>query len=48
MIYLLLARLVPNFPKPDRPVREGVRKEAIESGLAAAAAKLAHLPVSRF
>lgn len=38
------AKLVPNCPKPERPVREGVRKEAIECGLAAAAAKLATMP----
>ncbi|XP_055937481.1 histone lysine demethylase PHF8-like isoform X2 [Argiope bruennichi] len=34
------AKLVPNCPKPERPVREGTRKEAIECGLAAAAAKI--------
>ncbi|XP_076304683.1 histone lysine demethylase PHF8-like isoform X2 [Tachypleus tridentatus] len=38
------AKLVPNCPKPERPVREGVRKEVVESGIAAAAAKLANLP----
>ncbi|XP_067129038.1 histone lysine demethylase PHF8-like isoform X2 [Centruroides vittatus] len=38
------ARLLPNCPKPERPTREGVKKEAIESGLAAAAAKLADMP----
>ncbi|XP_042896884.1 histone lysine demethylase PHF8 isoform X2 [Parasteatoda tepidariorum] len=38
------AKLVPNCPKPERPVREGTRKEAIETGLAAAAAKLATMP----
>ncbi|XP_054711252.1 histone lysine demethylase PHF8-like [Uloborus diversus] len=38
------AKLVPNCPKPERPVREGTRKEAIECGLAAAAAKLATMP----
>ncbi|GFQ73696.1 histone lysine demethylase PHF8, partial [Trichonephila clavata] len=36
------AKLVPNCPKPERPVREGTRKEAIECGLAAA--RLSSLP----
>lgn len=38
--------MVPNCPKPERPVREGTRKEAIECGLAAAAAKISTSPVS--
>ncbi|GIY95187.1 histone lysine demethylase PHF8 [Caerostris extrusa] len=38
------AKLVPNCPKPERPVREGTRKEAIECGLAAAAAKMPSAP----
>ncbi|CAH1784410.1 unnamed protein product [Owenia fusiformis] len=38
------ARLIPNCPKPERPAREGVRRESVESGLAAAAAKLATMP----
>ncbi|KAG8186564.1 hypothetical protein JTE90_020863 [Oedothorax gibbosus] len=38
------AKLMPNCPKPERPRREGVQKEAIECGLAAAAAKLATIP----
>lgn len=37
-------KLLPNCPKPERPVREGVKNEAVESGLAAAAVRLAHLP----
>ena len=40
------AKLAPNCPKPERPQREGTRKESVESGLAAAAARLAHMPVS--
>ncbi|KAG1675211.1 Lysine-specific demethylase 7B [Nymphon striatum] len=39
------AKVTFNCPKGERPIREGHKKEAIESGLAAAAAKLAHLPV---
>lgn len=46
MFFFSIAKLVPNCPKPERPVREGTRKEAIECGLAAAAAKLATMPVS--
>ena len=42
----LTAKLSPNCPKPERPHRESVGKEAVHSGLAAAAAKYAHLPVS--
>ncbi|XP_064488652.1 histone lysine demethylase PHF8-like [Ornithodoros turicata] len=41
------AKLVPNCPKPARPVREGTKKEAIETGLAEAAAKLADKPPPR-
>ncbi|XP_069319306.1 histone lysine demethylase PHF8 isoform X3 [Eulemur rufifrons] len=35
------ARVIPTLPKQDRPVREGTRVASIETGLAAAAAKLA-------
>lgn len=35
------ARVTPTLPKQDRPVREGTRVASIETGLAAAAAKLA-------
>ncbi|XP_029463773.1 histone lysine demethylase PHF8 isoform X2 [Rhinatrema bivittatum] len=35
------ARVTPSLPKQDRPVREGTRVASIETGLAAAAAKLA-------
>lgn len=33
--------MTPTLPKQDRPVREGTRVASIETGLAAAAAKLA-------
>lgn len=33
-------------PKTDRPSREGAKKQAVEKGLEAAAAKRASLPVS--
>ena len=42
----ITAKLQPNCPKPERPMREGVRRESVESGLAAAAARLANQPVS--
>ncbi|XP_070597381.1 histone lysine demethylase PHF8 isoform X2 [Erythrolamprus reginae] len=35
------ARVTPTLPKQDRPVREGTRVASVETGLAAAAAKLA-------
>uniref|UniRef100_A0A8C2WQY5 PHD finger protein 8 n=1 Tax=Cyclopterus lumpus TaxID=8103 RepID=A0A8C2WQY5_CYCLU len=35
------ARVMPTLPKQDRPAREGARVAAVETGLAAAAAKLA-------
>ncbi|XP_030625272.1 histone lysine demethylase PHF8 [Chanos chanos] len=35
------ARVQPTLPKQERPVREGVRVASVETGLAAAAAKLA-------
>ncbi|XP_041130271.1 histone lysine demethylase PHF8 isoform X2 [Polyodon spathula] len=35
------ARVIPTLPKQNRPVREGARVASIETGLAAAAAKLA-------
>ncbi|CAN7983467.1 unnamed protein product [Ixodes pacificus] len=38
------AKLVPNCPKPSRPIREGTKKEAVETSLAEAAAKLAEKP----
>uniref|UniRef100_A0A8C4N3N2 Uncharacterized protein n=1 Tax=Eptatretus burgeri TaxID=7764 RepID=A0A8C4N3N2_EPTBU len=34
------AKVVPSVPRPERPVREGTRVPSIETGLAAAAAKL--------
>lgn len=37
---LLAARVGPSVPRQDRPVREGTRVASIETGLAAAAAKL--------
>uniref|UniRef100_A0A672PER8 Histone lysine demethylase PHF8 n=1 Tax=Sinocyclocheilus grahami TaxID=75366 RepID=A0A672PER8_SINGR len=36
------ARVTPTLPKQERPVREGARVASVETGLAAAAAKLAH------
>lgn len=39
--FSLAARVTPTLPKQDRPVREGTRVASIETGLAAAAAKLA-------
>lgn len=33
--------MTPTLPKQERPVREGVRVASVETGLAAAAAKLA-------
>lgn len=35
-----LARVGPSIPRQDRPIREGTRVASIETGLAAAAAKL--------
>uniref|UniRef100_I3LWB5 Histone lysine demethylase PHF8 n=1 Tax=Ictidomys tridecemlineatus TaxID=43179 RepID=I3LWB5_ICTTR len=40
------ARVTPTLPKQDRPVREGTRVASIETGLAAAAAKLAQQVVA--
>ncbi|RXM33249.1 Histone lysine demethylase PHF8 [Acipenser ruthenus] len=37
----VVARVIPTLPKQNRPVREGARVASIETGLAAAAAKLA-------
>lgn len=39
--FLFLARVMPTLPKQDRPAREGARVASVETGLAAAAAKLA-------
>ncbi|XP_078270045.1 lysine-specific demethylase phf2 [Rhinoraja longicauda] len=36
------ARVTPSVPRHDRPTREGARVASIETGLAAAAAKLSH------
>ena len=41
------AKLTPNCPKMERPSRDNARRESVESGLAAAAAKLADKPVSQ-
>ncbi|XP_064632054.1 histone lysine demethylase PHF8-like isoform X2 [Lineus longissimus] len=41
------AKLEPNCPKPEREPREGTKKEAVESGLAAAAAALADKPAPK-
>jgi len=40
------ARLAPSLPRPERPQRQGVRRESVENSLAAAAAKLSNMPVS--
>lgn len=39
--FLFIARVMPTLPKQDRPAREGARVASVETGLAAAAAKLA-------
>lgn len=39
--FFLAARVTPTLPKQNRPVREGTRVASVETGLAAAAAKLA-------
>ena len=39
------ARVAPSLPKPERPQRQGVRRESVENSLAAAAAKLSNMPV---
>lgn len=39
------ARVGPVVPKKDRPIREGTKKQAVEKGLEAAAAKRAGQPV---
>lgn len=39
--YLFIARVMPTLPKQERPAREGARVASVETGLAAAAAKLA-------
>lgn len=39
---VFVARVGPSGPRLDRPVREGARVASIETGLAAAAAKLSH------
>lgn len=36
------ARVLPTLPKQERPARDGARVASVETGLAAAAAKLAH------
>uniref|UniRef100_A0A8C5TPX6 Uncharacterized protein n=1 Tax=Malurus cyaneus samueli TaxID=2593467 RepID=A0A8C5TPX6_9PASS len=42
--YFLGSRVTPSLPRQSRPVREGTRVASVETGLAAAAAKLAQLP----
>lgn len=39
--FFFAARVMPTLPKQDRPAREGARVASVETGLAAAAAKLA-------
>uniref|UniRef100_A0A8C4YQ81 PHD finger protein 8 n=1 Tax=Gopherus evgoodei TaxID=1825980 RepID=A0A8C4YQ81_9SAUR len=41
------ARVTPTLPRQDRPVREGTRVASVETGLAAAAAKLAQQRLQR-
>ena len=41
-----VAGVTPSLPKPERPQRQGVRRESVENSLAAAAAKLSNMPVS--
>lgn len=41
------ARVGPLVPKTDRPTREGTKKQSVEKGLEAAAAKRAGLPASK-
>lgn len=42
LLFLLsTARVMPTLPKQERPAREGARVASVETGLAAAAAKLA-------
>lgn len=40
-MFTFLARVMPTLPKQERPAREGARVASVETGLAAAAAKLA-------
>lgn len=39
---VLAARVGPSVPRHERPARDGARVASIETGLAAAAAKLSH------
>jgi len=39
---VITARVGPSVPRQERPARDGARVAAIETGLAAAAAKLSH------
>uniref|UniRef100_A0A4W5KJM4 PHD finger protein 8 n=1 Tax=Hucho hucho TaxID=62062 RepID=A0A4W5KJM4_9TELE len=41
------ARVTPTLPKQERPVREGARVASVETGLAAAAAKLAQQEIQK-
>lgn len=44
---MVTARVGPSVPRQERPARDGARVASIETGLAAAAAKLSHQVVSR-
>lgn len=46
-IAMVTARVGPSVPRQERPARDGARVASIETGLAAAAAKLSHQVVSR-
>lgn len=41
-LFTFAARVGPTVPRQERPAREGARVASIETGLAAAAAKLSH------
>lgn len=42
LLNFIVARVGPSVPRQERPSREGARVASIETGLAAAAAKLSH------
>ena len=41
-MHVITARVGPSVPRQERPARDGARVASIETGLAAAAAKLSH------
>lgn len=42
IVNVIAARVGPSVPRQERPARDGARVASIETGLAAAAAKLSH------